>query len=576
MLPPVSVRSFVGRRSAEQWLSRTFPDLPPDDLEMLVRRADVERFARGDVVVAEGDPTEGFYVVAKGEAEVSQLVDGAAVYLRTLRAGEVFGEIGLMLGSPRTATVRAVTSLEVVRLGRADFWEVMGSSAAAAADLEALLQSRSARGTARQDKTPLPAWSGPVRQALSHPRAMLYNRLVLGVLLVNLAVALLGRRWWSDADSALPTLALLAQANIALCIMFRQQAFINVLGRVATAAPPTWPLWLRWALAKFYHYGGLHVGTAVAGTAWYLVFAAVLLPQGSAAPVARVVALLVALLLLVIVVLASPWVRHRLHDSFELSHRLGGWAALTLIWVSTVLLEPDLRALGTDPAAWLLFAATLGVAWPWIRLRRVPVDVHTPSDHVALVTLVGEPTPDRGTTRSISRHPLVGWHQFANIPARPGGAGQRMAISRAGDWTSQFIASPPPTVWVRGVPTIELANVWRLFGKTVFVVTGSGIAPVLGHLLDADARTKLVWVTRNPRRTYGDGLVDEILSRQPDASLWDTDTLGKPDVLRLAYAAYVESGAEAVICVSNRTVTWDVVHGLERRGIPAFGPIFDS
>ena len=47
-------------------------------------------------------------------------------------------------------------------------------------------------------------------------------------------------------------------------------------------------------------------------------------------------------------------------------------------------------------------------------------------------------------------------------------------------------------------------------------------------------------------------------------------------MLRLAYAAYVESGAEAVICVSNRTVTWDLVRGLERRGIPAFGPIFDS
>lgn len=108
------------------------------------------------------------------------------------------------------------------------------------------------------------------------------------------------------------------------------------------------------------------------------------------------------------------------------------------------------------------------------------------------------------------------------------------------------------------------------------MATGSGIAPVLGHLLNADARAKLVWVARNPRRTYGDRLVQEILNRQPDATIWDTDNLGKPDVLRLAYGAYVGSGAEAVICVSNRTVTWDLVHGLEGRGIPAFGPVFDS
>ena len=62
----------------------------------------------------------------------------------------------------------------------------------------------------------------------------------------------------------------------------------------------------------------------------------------------------------------------------------------------------------------------------------------------------------------------------------------------------------------------------------------------------------------------------------PDAMIWDTGALGKPDVLQLAYGAYARSGAEAVICVSNSTVTRQVVHGLEQRGIPAFGPIWDS
>jgi hypothetical protein len=47
-------------------------------------------------------------------------------------------------------------------------------------------------------------------------------------------------------------------------------------------------------------------------------------------------------------------------------------------------------------------------------------------------------------------------------------------------------------------------------------------------------------------------------------------------MLRLAYRAYITSSAEAVICVSNKTLTWKVVHGLERRGIPAFGPVYDS
>jgi ferredoxin-NADP reductase len=131
-------------------------------------------------------------------------------------------------------------------------------------------------------------------------------------------------------------------------------------------------------------------------------------------------------------------------------------------------------------------------------------------------------------------------------------------------------------VWVRGIPTVGVANVRKLFTKVVLVATGSGIGPVLGHLLDPSVPARLVWVTKNPRLTYGDAFVDEIEAAQPDAMIWDTGELGKPDVLALAYAAYVESGAEAVICVSNRTVTWQVVHGLERCGIPAFGPIWDS
>jgi NAD(P)H-flavin reductase len=151
-----------------------------------------------------------------------------------------------------------------------------------------------------------------------------------------------------------------------------------------------------------------------------------------------------------------------------------------------------------------------------------------------------------------------------------------MLVSRAGDWTSEFVDAPPTHVWVRGIPAVGVANVRKLFSKVVIVATGSGIGPVLGHLLDTSVPSRLVWVTKNPHLTYGESFVAEIKAAQPDATIWDTGALGKPDVLRLAYDAYVQSGAEAVICVSNRDVTFHVVHGLERCGIPAFGPIWDS
>jgi hypothetical protein len=151
-----------------------------------------------------------------------------------------------------------------------------------------------------------------------------------------------------------------------------------------------------------------------------------------------------------------------------------------------------------------------------------------------------------------------------------------MLVSRAGDWTGSFIDDPPAHVWVRGIPATGVANVRRLFNKVVFVVTGSGIGPALSHLLADELPTKLLWITRDPCRTYGDEFLDEVRAAQPDALIWDTDCRGKPDVLTLAHHVYTDVGAEAVICISNRTLTWAIVHGLEQRGIPAFGPIWDS
>ena len=58
--------------------------------------------------------------------------------------------------------------------------------------------------------------------------------------------------------------------------------------------------------------------------------------------------------------------------------------------------------------------------------------------------------------------------------------------------------------------------------------------------------------------------------------IWDTTKHGKPDLLNLALAAYRDFGAEAVFIVSNKPTTFGLVHELERRGIPAFGPIWDS
>jgi Cyclic nucleotide-binding domain len=555
------------------------------------RRSQRWHYRRGEVIVEEGAPADRVYLVISGEAEVTKATECGETFVATIPPGGHFGEVGLLASLPRNASVRAVGGVELATLEAEDFRWLVESSKSTAEELAQVAERRSTPPVPRGDAVPLPPWTRLVQRVFKHPRATHYNRLIALVLAGNLAVlwyGLAGGGWWSGRHTDLASIALIAQLNLGMAILLRQPYVINALGRLAMMPPASWPLRLRWAIAKWYHFGGLHVGAALAGTAWYAAFAGSLIADRAAGridvPVAIVMLACVGLALFVVIAFAAaPGRRMAAHDDFEFTHRFGGWAALLIGCVTTVLFVASQRgseglisALLRAPTVWILVGAVGCAAWPWLLLRRVRIDVALPSAHTALVTLDPAVRGGVGTTRAISRTPFAGWHQFANLPPTAGRPGYRMVVSRAGDWTSAFIEDPPAHVWVRGIPTIEMANVRRLFRKTVFVATGSGIAPVLGHLLSRDPPSRLVWVTRDPRLTYGDALLDEILDIQRDALIWNTDERGRPDVLRLAYAAYRDSGAEAVICVSNKQTTWDVVHGLERRGIPAFGPLFDS
>lgn len=74
-------------------------------------------FEPGEVVVREGDVGDAFYVITSGSAAVERR--GSA--LRELRAGDFLGEISLIDGMPRTATVTATSPLAALRLARDDF-----------------------------------------------------------------------------------------------------------------------------------------------------------------------------------------------------------------------------------------------------------------------------------------------------------------------------------------------------------------------------------------------------------------------------------------------------------------------
>ncbi len=421
----------------------------------------------------------------------------------------------------------------------------------------------------------------PFFRAFKHPRFMHYNRLIALVVLVNGALLArhLARGDWHVSDgSALSGLADLIVVNFAIAVLIRQQHVLNVIFAAAGRGSSRWPLRLRWMISKINHIGGLHVGAALAGTAWLCAFTVVAAVARASRPGAVdlttfALAMSLATLMIVVVLGASPPVRARVHNVFELTHRFGGWTSVGLFWALTVhLMHGDLGAW----QIWLLGLITASIVWPWLRLRRVPVTVERLSSHAAIVHLDYGVTPAHVAAVGISRSPLREWHAFATV-STPGRSGYRLLVSRAGDWTSRLIDDPPSHLWVRGVPTrAPLPAIEVMYRRVVYVATGSGIGPMLGQILNPRVPTRLIWSTRRPRATYGDALVSEVLAARPDAVIWDTTERGKPDLLRMAHDECRDFAAEAVLVVSNKAATWSLVHGLERLGVPAFGPIWDS
>lgn len=423
----------------------------------------------------------------------------------------------------------------------------------------------------------------------THPVFMPYFRWFTLAMLINIALAYKGLPLLEVLPPVeiISYLSYMVLGNFAVAILIRQHYVINLLFWLATRIPTSWPLKLRWSMGKVYHFGGWHSGCAVAGTLWFSVLMLSMLylqayQHLSFSAATLVISASILILLCAMLLTALPAIRARKHNQFERVHRFAGWSVLGLFWLQSFSLlseqspqQSAVELLRSEPSLWLLSLLSFSVLLPWLRLRKVALTIDKPSNHVAIANFDYGVTPFAGSSMALSRNPLLEWHSFANIPV-PNKSGYRLAISRAGDWTGEFIEQAPPYIWVKGIPTAGVGNVDQLFKKVLWVATGSGIGPCLPHLLAGKVAASLVWSTRDPVKTYGDDLVNQIIACQDDVMIWDTDKKGKPDMVDITYQAFKRSGAEAVIVISNKKLTYSVVHGMESRGIPAFGAIWDS
>ncbi|KAI9789787.1 MAG: hypothetical protein M1816_005828 [Peltula sp. TS41687] len=460
---------------------------------------------------------------------------------------------------------------------------------------EGSIVSTSSRSSTISEKLPAPPQqnAGPIQRFLRHRLFSIYRRLFSIVFITNLVVLVVilmrshSARWPQIMD-----VGTACSANLAVAILMRQEHIVNVLFALFCSLPLRTPLFIRRLSAKVYHLGGLHSGCAVAAFVWFILLAATITREyvtGSQRqmvnePAVLVVTYMILSLLWGIIVLALPRFRSLYHNSFEAMHRFGGWSTLVLLWLHVILLSDATRkitpgvslgtAVSTNPSFWLLVVATCSIIYPWLRLRRVEVNSEVLSDHAIRLDFAYK-TAGIGSAVRLSDRPLKEWHAFAAF-SKPNCSGFSVVVSNAGDWTRKQISKPPNKLWVRGIPTSGVLRVATLFKKVVLVTTGSGIGPCLSVIYSGSTPCRVLWSTPHPLETFGKEIISAVKQADPEAIIHNTRTMGKPDMVALTHMLYTESGAEAVVVISNSTLTKQVVYEMESRGVPAYGPIWDS
>lgn len=100
--------------------SPLFSEFSPEDLAAVIAGLSLQTFDAGDILITEGEPGDSLFVVTAGEVKAFvKQTTGKHRFVRTMGEGSFFGEISILTGKPRTATVTAKTPVEALILDRA-------------------------------------------------------------------------------------------------------------------------------------------------------------------------------------------------------------------------------------------------------------------------------------------------------------------------------------------------------------------------------------------------------------------------------------------------------------------------
>lgn len=130
------------KRAYNLFLARALPSLTSSEKASATGMLQKVSYEAGETIIRQGDRADRFYVVGEGEVEVIRESDEGEERLAILNEGHFFGEIGLLTGRPRTATVRAHTDVDIFVLEADEFLGLLTRSTGAQADIDSEVLER--------------------------------------------------------------------------------------------------------------------------------------------------------------------------------------------------------------------------------------------------------------------------------------------------------------------------------------------------------------------------------------------------------------------------------------------------
>jgi CRP-like cAMP-binding protein len=241
--------------------------LPPQEVEWLLPCIQRRHVAAGEIVFRAGDPADALYIVAKGRVEVRARSTGdtqdAGRSLAELGPGSAFGEMALLRGGPRSATIGAIEETDLLEINRKDFEQLLTIDPQLAQAVQRLSHQRAIENLSAGGPNP-EAWASVASSSLDHLSRAETNKLLteagigagLAILFGNILDTIPGCLVIGSKFSGLETLsitlaigmflggipeaaasgAMLRRAGYRPAAIFRMWSTVIVVGVVAAAA----------------------------------------------------------------------------------------------------------------------------------------------------------------------------------------------------------------------------------------------------------------------------------------------------------------------------------------------------